>query len=167
MVTDTERLPNERLSRATDARGRPTDLLDPYTLHLLRRYEIIDAEPLRQIASDVGPGVSKWAGRGYWIGFVIGLYSLGSIVFLRSRNGPGFRFSGAWDAIAIFFFIIFFGGLYLYLRGARRARLRRVCDVMLRYLRCPHCGYDIRLLPVDSADGATVCPECGCAWRLE
>ena len=25
----------------------------------------------------------------------------------------------------------------------------------------------LRLLPTDPADGATVCPECGCAWKLE
>jgi transcription initiation factor TFIIIB Brf1 subunit/transcription initiation factor TFIIB len=37
---------------------------------------------------------------------------------------------------------------------------------MLKHRRCPHCGYDIRGLPVDPQDGATVCPECGCAWEL-
>ena len=26
---------------------------------------------------------------------------------------------------------------------------------------------DLRMLPVDPKDGVTVCPECGCAWRLE
>ncbi len=43
----------------------------------------------------------------------------------------------------------------------------RVRWIMLKHHRCPQCGYDIRLLPADAADGATVCPECGCAWRLE
>jgi transcription initiation factor TFIIIB Brf1 subunit/transcription initiation factor TFIIB len=37
---------------------------------------------------------------------------------------------------------------------------------MLKHLRCPHCGYDLRGLAADPEDGATVCPECGCAWRL-
>ena len=41
-----------------------------------------------------------------------------------------------------------------------------VMAAMLKHLRCPHCGYDIRELPVDPKDGATVCPECGCAWKL-
>ena len=36
----------------------------------------------------------------------------------------------------------------------------------IEHLRCPYCGYDIRGLPVDPSDGATVCPECGCAWRV-
>ena len=31
----------------------------------------------------------------------------------------------------------------------------------------PHCGYDLRLLPMDPKDAVTVCPECGCASRLD
>jgi hypothetical protein len=50
--------------------------------------------------------------------------------------------------------------------GARRARHKRIRNIMLQHLRCPHCGYDLRLLPTAPGDGATVCPECGCAWRL-
>jgi hypothetical protein len=38
---------------------------------------------------------------------------------------------------------------------------------MIRFRRCPHCGYSLQGLPVDPADGATVCPECACAWRLD
>jgi hypothetical protein len=38
---------------------------------------------------------------------------------------------------------------------------------MLKFRRCPHCGYDLRLLPADPADSATVCPECGCAWLID
>ena len=92
---------------------------------------------------------------------------MGSALFLRVRSGGGLRFLGIGDVVLLIFFIIFFGGLYLYLRSARRARFRRVCDVMLKHLRCPHCGYDLRLLPVDPADSATVCPECGCGGQLK
>jgi hypothetical protein len=49
----------------------------------------------------------------------------------------------------------------------RKVRQQRIGAVMLEHLRCPHCGYDIRGSPVDPKDGAAVCPECGCAWRLE
>jgi transcription initiation factor TFIIIB Brf1 subunit/transcription initiation factor TFIIB len=38
---------------------------------------------------------------------------------------------------------------------------------MLEHRRCPHCGYDLRMLPTDPDDGSTVCPECGCAWGLD
>ncbi len=48
----------------------------------------------------------------------------------------------------------------------RKDYTSRVATVMLTYVRCPHCGYDIRGLPRSSEDGATVCPECGCAWML-
>ena len=95
------------------------------------------------------------------------LYSVGSAVFLRAGSGTGLRFAGLGDVVIVLLFVWFFGGLHLYVRGARRARLRRVCDVMLEHLRCPHCGYDLRLLPLDLTDGATVCPECGFAWRLQ
>ena len=154
-------------SRIKDTRGRLVTLLDPYSLHLLRRHDVIEAEPLREIAEELGPGVSKWGRRAYWIGFAVGLYSVGSALFLRVRSGGGLRFLGIGDVVLLIFFIIFFGGLYLYLRGTRQARFRRVCDVMLKHLHCPHCGYDLRLLPVDPRDGATVCPECGCAWSLK
>ena len=30
-----------------------------------------------------------------------------------------------------------------------------------------NAGYDLRQLPVDPEDRATVCPECGCAWILD
>ena len=149
-----------------DARGRPVTLLDPYALHLLRRHDVMEAEPLRETANELGPGVSKWGRRVYWIGFAVGLYSVGSAVFQRSRSAAGLRFAGIGDVIILLFFVIFFGGFFLYLRGARQARMKRVRDVMLKHLRCPHCGYDIRRLPTDAVDGATVCPECGCAWDL-
>jgi predicted Zn-ribbon and HTH transcriptional regulator len=48
----------------------------------------------------------------------------------------------------------------------RCARVNRIRAAMLAHRRCPHCGYDIRLLPTNPADGATVCPECGSAWIL-
>ncbi len=48
----------------------------------------------------------------------------------------------------------------------KRKRFDNVTEAMLKYSRCPHCGYDLRMLPVDPEDGATVCPECGCAWEL-
>lgn len=32
--------------------------------------------------------------------------------------------------------------------------------------RCPACLHDLMHVPADPADGCTVCPECGGAWRL-
>ncbi|MHC5003327.1 MAG: hypothetical protein ACYTJ0_09400 [Planctomycetota bacterium] len=49
---------------------------------------------------------------------------------------------------------------------ARRERLKRVERVMLGHAVCPHCGYGLTGLPASPEDGATVCPECACAWQL-
>jgi hypothetical protein len=61
---------------------------------------------------------------------------------------------------------VFALGAVQFWRSGRRARAKRIHEIMLRHFRCPHCGYDIRGLPVAPEDGATVCPECGCAWQL-
>ena len=62
---------------------------------------------------------------------------------------------------------VFAFGAWQFWRSARRGRAKHICRVMLQHLRCPHCGYDIRGLPTDPEDGATLCPERGCAWRLD
>ena len=50
---------------------------------------------------------------------------------------------------------------------AKAVRFGRIRSIMLKHRRCPHCGYDLRMLPTDPKDGATVCPECGCAWLID
>lgn len=51
--------------------------------------------------------------------------------------------------------------------ASRQARWRRLTGAMLKHRICPHCGYGLAGLPVDPSDGATVCPECACAWDLD
>jgi predicted RNA-binding Zn-ribbon protein involved in translation (DUF1610 family) len=51
--------------------------------------------------------------------------------------------------------------------SSRFVRRKKVCRTLLRHSRCPHCGYDLHGLPADEEDEATICPECGCAWRLD
>jgi hypothetical protein len=63
--------------------------------------------------------------------------------------------------------VVILSGPLLAFRIARAKYVSRVASVMLKRRHCPHCGYDLRGLPVDSTDGATVCPECGCAWNLK
>jgi hypothetical protein len=47
---------------------------------------------------------------------------------------------------------------------ARRRRLARTHEIMLRNGHCPHCGYRIADIPPQPATGHTICPECGCEW---
>ena len=49
---------------------------------------------------------------------------------------------------------------------ARHRHAGRVLRALLDHRICPHCGYDLRGIPADPSDGAAVCPECACAWRL-
>ena len=82
---------NHNPAHIADARGRRAALLDPYSMHLLRRHDIIPPDTLRNIAREIGPGVSKWGRRAYWIGFGIGLYSIGSALVTRTLSGGRFR----------------------------------------------------------------------------
>ena len=129
---------------------------------MLRRYDVIPAETLRQIADQVGFGLPKWQRRGY---LACVLLFCACVVFLiiwkvirRTGIDPVERV--LWPVNLAVFAV----GAIRFWRSGRRARAKRICAIMLENLRCPHCGYDLRLLPADPADGATVCPECGCAW---
>jgi len=137
-------------------------MLDPYALHLLGRDEGIPKDTLARIAKEVGRAHSR--STQFWMLFVLWMiFALGLILpfamMVREGQTPDLRH----------FLPGSLGGLLLpwvLWEGEKRRCYRRALEVMLRHSRCPHCGYDLRLLPTDPADGATVCPECGCAWRL-
>ena len=147
-----------------DARGRVVTLLDPYAMHLLRRHDAIPEEVLGELAAEIGSGWPRRQ-RIAWI-LANGLplvvivatavvhWSKGAVVGSSDRN------------IAVVLLASYALGACIVWWWARRNRLQRVCRTMLEYLRCPHCGYDIRGLPTAPEDGATICPECGYAWRL-
>ncbi len=145
-----------------DARQRPVSVLDPIRMHLLGRRDPIQAELLAEVARDLVPGLKKgWRAR-LWVlpivmvaGFSLGLIHMGV-------SGTPLR-EYLYSLPGLILAVIAFGSIWY---GFRMTRLRRVRDVLLRHLRCPHCGYDIRGLPTDPTDGATVCPECGYAWKL-
>ena len=147
-----------------DARGKPVTLLDPYALNLLRRYDVIPAETLRLVADGVGFGLPKWQQRGYFLCVFLFLACIAFLVFWKLKRGTGLDAVERvlWPANLAVFAI----GAIQFWKSGRRARAKLVCALMLEHLRCPHCGYDLRMLPTDPDDAATVCPECGCAWML-
>ena len=164
-MTETEIPKPGRTRHVRDARGRSAALLDPYELNLLRKYEVIPAETLRLIAGQLGFGLPRWQGRTY-VAIVIAILWIWAFLFIWNA----IRSSG-FDTLArvlgLANFILYVVGVVVFWRGGRRARAKHICAIMLRHLRCPHCGYDIRGLPLAPEDGATVCPECGCAWHLD
>ncbi len=145
-----------------DTRGRKARQLDPVALHLLHRHDVIDAETLRQIAHEPGVAIAGKE-RAALIVAVVGLVAV-ACLFIYSLIERDFG-DAPWARSAS---LLYFCGLpWLIWFVLKKVRFGKIAAAMLKYDRCPHCGYDLRLLPVDPSDGATVCPECGCAWKLD
>lgn len=153
--------------RITDARGRNVRQLDPVKLHLLNLPSVIPPEALRTMADEILPGARRQR--------LIQLLSLAAaLILIVGGNIIYFQFFSTWKgfdgvntSLYIVQFIVVVSGPVLAYRQAKAAYAAKVGDVMLRHRHCPHCGYDIRSLPRETNDGTTICPECGCAWKLE
>ena len=155
----------KRDHRIKDARGRAVSQLDPFTLRLLRRHAVIPPEALDKITAEIGFGLQK----GPRIMFIISLICLLICLFAVVVKCVEMFVSGSFslhELLRIFSPAVWVGPVILWL-GAYHIRFQRTAKVMLRHLRCPHCGYDVRGLPVGPDDGLTTCPECGCAWLLK
>ncbi len=158
--------PTQQAGWINDARGRRVSQLDPVMMHLLRRPGILPPEVLEEITRQVDVGITRGTRVLLWSS-VVGLVCLGIALTVGMTGILG----GNIDAGRFFKSLLPYLGVvsgsvtcWIALRSARHQQIGRA---MLKHLRCPHCGYDIRSLPADPADGATVCPECGCAWQLE
>jgi hypothetical protein len=154
-------LKRERTSHTKDARGRRVSQLDPVALHLLRRQVPIDADTLEAITSEKGVRITTLERGALALGILSMLALLGfaAALLVQGTSWGGIaRRLGPTTYLFVWPFIVW-GTL-------KRRRWGKIPAAMLRHSRCPHCGYDLRGLPVDPGDGATVCPECGCAWRL-
>ncbi|MHC5008168.1 MAG: TFIIB-type zinc ribbon-containing protein [Planctomycetota bacterium] len=151
----------ERTSHTKDARGRRVTQLDPVALQLLRRQEPVDAATLDAITSEKGVRITAVERGAMILSIVLLLALLGVIASLLVRGQPWggvLRRLGPTTYLFVWPFIVW--------GGMKRRRWGKIPAAMLKHFRCPHCGYDLRGLPADPEDGATVCPECGCAWRL-
>lgn len=165
MTTKTKSTAKNHEWHIRDERGRKVTQLDPIEMRLLLKHDVIDANTLRKVADEIGSGLEDRIRKALpflVVGISIIAIALIIQIIVYSLSGNMQRiFSARNIALAnVWFFII-----VIWTR-AKQARFGRIRKIMLKYLRCPHCGYDLRKLPVDSDDGATVCPECGCAWKL-
>ena len=136
--------------------------LDPVALYLLRRHDVIDRAVLNRIAHTPGLAI---AGKER-AALVVAVVCMFAVVSLFTYSLIKRDFGDApWARSAS---LLYFCGLpWLIWFVLKKIRFGKIAEAMLKYDRCPHCGYDLRMLPVDSQDGATVCPECGCAWKLK
>lgn len=156
-----ERHPARPAGRIKDARGRLVTQLDPVALYLLRQHSVIDVDVLRAIAHEPGVQIARWERVSLLVGIigallVIGLFTY-ALVSGDIRDAPLAKSSGLVLLCATPFAVWY---------GTKRSRFAHVAAAMLKHLRCPHCGYDLRGLPADPSDDASVCPECGRAWRV-
>ncbi|MHC4610542.1 MAG: hypothetical protein ACYS7M_09375, partial [Planctomycetota bacterium] len=155
-------------NRIRDARGRLVTQLDPVNLHVLHRYELIEAEALHDIVEDLEPGTANrrrhliLVAPGLIAALVAGIAALYYFSDAAARRdlvdtltNPAITVSSVFCCIVIPWIT------------ARQARMKHVRFVMLEHRRCPHCGYNLHGLPTAPEDNATVCPECGCAWRID
>lgn len=151
--------------RIKDARGRKVTQLDPITMRLLRQHDGIPTERLAEVAADLGTGLTKRTRLFLVLGVVCAAPGVIAFVvhLIRILRAGGMVWPlPKWLLLANLWVVPF--ALWI---AACQLRSRRIRSVMLKHIRCPHCGYDLRMLQADPGDGATVCPECGCAWQLD
>ncbi|MHC4126988.1 MAG: TFIIB-type zinc ribbon-containing protein [Planctomycetota bacterium] len=152
---------HERTTHIKDARGRKVTQLDPVALHLLRRHEPIDAKTLGAIAAEEGVWINRLERVALILVFLMILALVGFAAALLVQGTP-------WGEIVrrIGTTLYLFVWPFIVWGTLKHRRWGKIPAAMLKHFRCPHCGYDLRGLDADPEDGATVCPECGCAWRL-
>ena len=159
---------SEHASRVKDARGRSVTQVDPVTLHVWHRYDTLDEDTLHNIVEDLEPGTAKLRRRMIIIvpsAIVLLVLGVATLYYFGDQSLRKDLVATLMNPAIMVPSV--FGCVVVPWITARQARLKRVWFAMLKHRRCPHCGYDLRLLPVDPADGATVCPECGCAWLID
>ena len=165
-MPDTSRMALPGSSKIRDARNALVTQLDPVAMYLLGRPGPIAAGALRAMAEELDLNEVR---RRRWKA----LGAVGVIAFSYIGFFGYFEFFDrwrGWGPVLVGLVTLYLVGpstafIIAYLRAKRRRR-DRILRVMLRHRHCPHCGYDIHNLLADEADGTTVCPECGCAWRL-
>jgi len=148
--------------KTRDVRGRIVKLTDPVALYLLRQHNVVDADTLRSITNEKGVRIA-FSERIALITGICGLVLVVGFFGFALLTGDIRDAPYAKSASLLYFCAL----PWILWYGIKRRRLNNVAEIMLKYARCPHCAYDLRFLSRDDDDGATVCPECGCAWHLE
>lgn len=152
--------------RITDARGRRVTQLDPVKLHLLNLPSIIPAATLRAMSDEIQPDARRQRlGQILSVAFSFLLIGGGTFVY--------FRYFSTWtgfdpvnSSIYLLQILIVLAGPVIAYYVFRARYASKIAAVMLKHGHCPHCGYALKGLSASEEDGATVCPECGCAWGL-
>ena len=137
-----------RRGRIGDARGRKVTLIDPVVMHCLRRHEVIEPKALGQIAREIGTG---WPIPGQAIFAMLwGIALVAMLIAHFVKWGGGFGLAPRERRLLLVLAVLFVINIVVVWLSSRFVRRNA-----------------LRGLPADEEDGATTCPECGCAWRLD
>jgi hypothetical protein len=115
----------------------------------------------RRVAVAGEPGADRWRGRPGLGAVVLAVFMAGIGISLVVPPNPNPRAAAGMLAAA---------GVVVLLGALRRrsggwGSAARLADGRLRGGRCGACGRDLAGVGAE-ADGCTVCPGCGAAWRL-
>ncbi len=165
MIENRQGRSQRQRGRIKDARGQRITLLDPVLMHYRRRHDVIEAGALREIARDIGSG---WPIPGQCIFATLwGITLVAMVIAHFVKWGGGLWLHPRERRLLLILAVLFVVNLAVVWVSSRIVRRKKTCRTLLKHSRCPHCGYSLRGLPKDTDDGATVCCECGCAWRLD
>jgi len=141
--------------RIEDAAGHRVAPINPL-MHRLRPDGAIAPDVLRDGAEEVRIGLGRWPRWGRWLFpvCILGIVMSGIARPIAERSSWAL-----WYSLSIGLPGAVVCTIYWLINRAFRLHLFK--QALLKYPRCPHCGYDIRVLPADAAHGATACPECG------
>ena len=155
--------------RIRDACGREVRVISPLKMHLLRRHDVIEREALDAINEDITPGFRRNFRFAIIVLVITVVLTIGGIIVDYLLEGAA-AWQDLYDTMGKMFPIwipCLIGGVVVPWIAARQVRIKRTIAALLKHHRCLHCGYDLRESPVNEADGATICPECACAWRFD
>ena len=152
-----------------DASGRRVTLFDPALDWLVGSDERMDQATADRIMRDLG-GEERSSRKlllgGIAVGLaIVGVATLAVAISIAIEGKPALQ-----DAVSSLVFtgpavaMMLVAGVVGPMVVARRRRLGRSRDVLLRHGHCPHCGYRIGEISPQPRTGHTICPECGCEW---
>ncbi len=120
----------------TDARQRPVSVLDPIRMHLLRQHNPIPTESLAAIPRELVPGLRRGWRVQLWVFLLMAAGGFGiGLLHIRVSGAPLHEYLYILPGLVLY--VIALASIWY---GFRMTRLRHVKDVLLRHLRCPHCG---------------------------
>ena len=153
-----------------DDRNREVRLLNPFRLYLSGRDDVIERPVLKSIIDAGADGGSKKLQLSllFAVVFFIAMALFATLPEYRATGDLKHSLREAVRSPVVYFALGY--GLLVFpwqLQTERRIRRRQFTKALLERRRCAHCGYNLDGLEADPDDGATVCPECASAWKLD